>query len=69
VYPEAGNYFGKPNCSAPELIDPTLPEEYRTWNLQNLSTHGDFTKYHPWRAPGNFTTFTLFCCFCFVERT
>ena len=50
--PETGNYFGKPNCSAPELIEPTLPEQFRTWNIHNLSTHGDFTKYHPWRAPG-----------------
>ena len=50
--PTAGNYFGSPNCSAPELIEPTLPHEFRTWNIENLSTHGDFTKYHPWRAPG-----------------
>ena len=52
--PGAGNYFGAPNCTAAEgLLEPTLPERYRTWNTQNLSTHGDFTKYHPWRAPGH----------------
>ena len=52
VMPVAGNYFGAPNCSAPALIEPTLPDKFRTWNIENLSTHGDFTKYHPWRSPG-----------------
>jgi hypothetical protein len=33
-------------------VDPTLPEKYRTWNIGNPSPMGDFTKYHPWRAPG-----------------
>jgi len=50
--PRKGNAFGTPNCSAPALIEPTLPKLFRTVNIDNLSTHGDFTKYHPWRAPG-----------------
>jgi len=33
-------------------MEPTLPDKYRTYNLHNLSKMGDFTKYHPWRAPG-----------------
>jgi hypothetical protein len=24
----------------------------RTWNINNKSPYGDWTKYHPWRAPG-----------------
>ena len=50
--PKLGNYFGKPNCSAPALLQPTLPEQFRTVNIHNRSTHGDFTRHHPWRAPG-----------------
>ena len=42
----------KPNCEKPTLMEPTLPEEYRTWNIGNPSAYGDWTKYHPWRAPG-----------------
>jgi hypothetical protein len=34
-------------------MDPTLPERYRTWNIEGKSTFGDFTKYHPWRSPGH----------------
>ena len=45
------NYYGEPACSAPELIEPTLPDEFRTWNIGNVSRRGDWTKYHPWRAP------------------
>ena len=33
-------------------MEPTLPEEMRTWNIGNPSKYGDWTKYHPWRAPG-----------------
>ena len=49
--PDGGNYFGPPPswCTPKE---PSLPEQYRTWNLENKSTHGDFTRYHPWRSPG-----------------
>eukprot|EP01046_Picozoa_sp_COSAG06_P039965 COSAG06_NODE_4785_length_3955_cov_1.505446_3_plen_290_part_00 len=42
----------KPNCEKPTLMEPTLPEELRTWNIGNPSEYGDWTKYHPWRAPG-----------------
>ena len=45
------NYYGEPACSTPELIKPTLPDEFRTWNIGNVSRRGDWTKYHPWRAP------------------
>ena len=48
--PAAGNYYGAPNCEAPR--EPTLPEEFRTWNLGDVSAVGDFTRYHPWRSPG-----------------
>ena len=37
-------------------MEPTLPDKYRTYNLHNLSKMGDFTKYHPWRAPGRSPT-------------
>jgi hypothetical protein len=29
-----------------------LPDEARTFNVYGTSTEGDWTKYHPWRAPG-----------------
>jgi hypothetical protein len=29
--PDAGNYFGKPNCDNP--LEPTLPDKYMTWNI------------------------------------
>ena len=32
--------------------EPTLPDEFRTYNAQNLSANGDWTRYHPWRSPG-----------------
>jgi hypothetical protein len=37
------------NCNPPE---PTLPEEFRSYNIDSQSTHGDWTKPNPWRAPG-----------------
>ena len=37
-------------------IEPTLPDQFRTWNIGNPSPMGDFTKYHPWRAPGHSPT-------------
>ena len=43
----------KPHCEKPTLMEPTLPEELRTWNIGNPSVYGDWTKYHPWRAPGS----------------
>ncbi len=54
--PTAGNYYGAPNCAKP--LEPTLPDEYATWNIPDKKTgkrpskFGDWTKYHPWRAPG-----------------
>merc|ERR1719291_260821 len=38
-------------CSNP--TEPTLPEHARTWNIEGASSHGDWTKYFPWRAPGS----------------
>lgn len=37
------------NC---ELLEPTLPDEFRTYNRRSLSPFGDWTASHPWRAPG-----------------
>lgn len=53
--PCPGNYYGPPppTCSPRE---PTLPEQYRTWNIGNASPFGDFTRYHPWRSPGSAPT-------------
>jgi hypothetical protein len=54
--PTAGNYYGAPNCAKP--LEPTLPDEFVTWNIPDKKTgkrpskFGDWTKYHPWRAPG-----------------
>ena len=36
----------KPNCDKPTLMEPTLPEALRTWNIGNPSAYGDWTKYH-----------------------
>ena len=47
-----GNYYGTPNCNKFTRVAPTLPEAYRTWNIGNPSKNGDWTKDHPWRAPG-----------------
>ena len=47
---EVPDRFIKPNCEKP--MEPTLPEKFRTWNMGNPSVYGDWTKYHPWRAPG-----------------
>jgi hypothetical protein len=49
--PAAGNYFGNASCANP--MEPTLPDKYMTWNIKKTSTHGDFTRYHPWRSPGH----------------
>ena len=45
-------HSGMPNASFCKPSSPTLPEEFRTWNIHNRSTMGDFTKFHPWRSPG-----------------
>ena len=47
---EVPDRFIKPNCNKPK--EPTLPEEARTWNIGSPSKYGDWTRYHPWRAPG-----------------
>jgi hypothetical protein len=47
-----GNYYGMPNASFCTPTAPTLPEQYRTWNIGNPSVKGDFTRFHPWRSPG-----------------
>jgi hypothetical protein len=39
-----GNHYDLPSCG--EVIDPTLPERFRSINLQNKSDHGDWTKVH-----------------------
>jgi len=33
-------------------MEPTLPDEFRTWDPLSQSECGDWTKYNPWRAPG-----------------
>ena len=50
--PKVGNYYGTPNCADFEPLEPTLPEAFRTWNIGNPSRKGDWTRWHPWRAPG-----------------
>merc|ERR550514_2515597 len=50
--PAGGNQgTDPPPCDHP--MEPTLPFEFRTWNIKNLSVQGDWTKYRPWRAPGH----------------
>ena len=50
----SANTYGAPNSSeCPSPLEPTLPEKLRTWNIEGRSPMGDFTKYHPWRAPGH----------------
>jgi hypothetical protein len=48
--PATGNRYNHPNCEHP--AEASLPQYARTWNVQNLSKMGDWTRYHPWRAPG-----------------
>lgn len=50
------NTYGEPNCENYSPMEPTLPDKFRTWNIGNPSPMGDFTKYHPWRAPGHSAT-------------
>ena len=52
----SGNFYGPPNCAKYTPLDPTLPEEHRTWNIGNPSQRGDWTRAHPWRAPGRAPT-------------
>ena len=48
---EVPDRYIKPNCAKP--MEPTLPEAARSWNRGNRSVYGDWTRYHPWRAPGH----------------
>ena len=50
--PKNGNQHDVPNCTDWQPNTPTLPEEFRTYNADNSSTAGDWTRYHPWRSPG-----------------
>lgn len=53
LMPNSGNYYGSPDCPGSEQpVEPSLPDKFRTWNIGNPSHKGDWTKYHPWRAPG-----------------
>lgn len=64
---QVGCYIGCPNCSCKNKemyptpkadancdnpSEPTLPHEARSWNIENKSPMGDFSKYNPWRSPG-----------------
>ena len=51
IMPAGGNQVDHPPPGCTPL-EPTLPETARTYNLKNLSANGDWTRYHPWRAPG-----------------
>eukprot|EP01047_Picozoa_sp_COSAG01_P032725 COSAG01_NODE_2378_length_7796_cov_5.017020_7_plen_242_part_00 len=53
----SANTYGAPDPrDCPHPTEPTLPERFRTWNIQNKSLRGDFTRYHPWRSPGRSPT-------------
>merc|ERR550514_154321 len=48
---EGKSLYPKPSCSSP--MEPTNNDpETRSWDPMGQSSHGDFTKYNPWRAPG-----------------
>ena len=49
LYPTAEDLQLAGNCKPPE---PTLPEEFRSYNRDSLSSAGDWTRVNPWRAPG-----------------
>ena len=55
LMPRGGNQINSPpaDCTPTE---PTLPEEFRTYNAHNQSANGDWTRYHPWRSPGKAPT-------------
>ena len=48
------NHYDTPSCA--QTIEPTLPPQFRSINIKGLSDHGDWTRYHPWRAPGRAPT-------------
>jgi hypothetical protein len=49
LYPTPQDLELAGNC---QPIEPTLPEEFRSYNIDSLSSKGDWTKVNPWRAPG-----------------
>lgn len=49
LYPTAADLAAAGNC---EPIAPTLPQELRTYNVDDESSHGDWSAVNPWRAPG-----------------
>lgn len=49
LFPTAEDLQLAGNCVP---IEPTLPVEFRSYNLEDESTSGDWTKVNPWRAPG-----------------
>jgi hypothetical protein len=55
LMPPGGNQINQPpeGCAPSE---PTLPVAFRTFNAQNKSGNGDWTRYHPWRSPGKAPT-------------
>lgn len=51
IMPASGNVYG--GLDVDPVLEPSLNDlQLRTWNLANLSGYGDWTRYHPWRAPG-----------------
>jgi len=50
---EDNTHFFKHLCNS--SMKPTLPSKYRTFN-DNTGFPGDWTKWHPWRAPGTAKT-------------
>ena len=49
--PTGGNQIDRPPSYCTPL-EPSLPHTARTFNAANKSANGDWTMYHPWRAPG-----------------
>merc|ERR1719512_619720 len=47
MYPTAASL----GCDAPQ--EPTLPKQFRTWNIEGKSGQGDWGMYMPWRSPGS----------------
>lgn len=55
LMPKGGNQINEPPAYC-QPTEPTLPDEFRTYNPRNLSANGDWTRYHPWRSPGKAPT-------------
>ena len=49
LYPTPEDLQLADNC---QPIEPTLPVEFRSYNIDDESSKGDWTKVNPWRAPG-----------------